>query len=123
MESDDDQEAARAAQLEVSLQHFIAKIVKHTAPDWQVSSGYLSALTGVVYQFTAKCMGRDLIAFRDHAGRRNVTEEDVLLVARKTPFHDHLRQYLANDLGYVPKGTPPAKPTRTKKSGLGGFFT
>jgi histone H3/H4 len=108
----DDEPAERAAALEGSLRHSIAKIVRHAAPDRQASAGYIGALAGVVHQFAAKCVGRDLVAFRNHAGRRSVSEEDVLLLARRAPFREHLRRYLADDLGCPARGAAPARPRR-----------
>lgn len=101
-------------QLKNSLQRFIEKIAKRTADDKSVTSGYVEAMTAFIYHFTTKCVSRDLIAFRDHANRRTLSEEDAILIARKAPFYDHLREYLRDELGVVTKDDSPKKGRKQK---------
>jgi histone H3/H4 len=114
MDSSDSDEAARAnevaVQLQTSLQHFIERIVRAAADDKAVASGYFPAMATFIYQFTTKCVARDLIAFRNHAGRKTISEDDVILIARKTPFQEHLKSYLADELGAAAKDMTAKKP-------------
>lgn len=110
-DSDGDAQAQEvAAQLRMSLHHFIERIVKAAAGDRTVAAGCVSVMATFVYEFTTKCVARDLIAFRDHAGRRTISEDDAILIARKTPFHDHLKRYLAEELGVESKDKAARKP-------------
>lgn len=89
-------------------------MAKKTAGDKSVTSGYVDAMTNFVYQFTSKCVARDLIAFRDHANRKTLSEEDAILIARKAPFYDYLKGFLREGLGVVPK---EESPKRSRKKG------
>lgn len=101
-------------QLKLSLQRFIEKMVRPVAGPMDVTTGYVEALTSLIYQFASRVVARDLIAFRDHAGRKNITEEDVILMARKAGFHDHLKKYLSEELG-VTRDDAPKKRGRTPR--------
>lgn len=89
-------------QIQRSIELSIQRIAKSAADDKSVSTGYVNALSSFIYQFTSMCISRDLIAFRNHAGRRSISEEDALLISRKTKYHSHLIEYL-EDLGFTPK--------------------
>ena len=102
-----------AMQLKLSLQRFLEKMVRPVAEPAAVTTGYVEALTSFVYQFASRVVARDIIAFRDHAGRINISEEDVILMARKAPFYDHLKKYLAEELG-VKAESPKRRPRNTK---------
>jgi hypothetical protein len=110
-DSDSDGGASElAAQLQASLQHFIERIVRAAAGDKAVASGYFAAMARFVFQFTTKCVARDLIAFRDHARHKMISEDDAILIARKTPIQEHLKTYLAEELGGADRDRPANKP-------------
>jgi histone H3/H4 len=44
-------------------------------------------------------VARDLILFRDHANRKRISPDDVVLIARKTPFSEHLAGMLGSIRG------------------------
>ncbi|KAK8837836.1 hypothetical protein M9Y10_036374 [Tritrichomonas musculus] len=89
-------------QIQESLGLSIQRITKDAAGDKSVSTGYVNAISSFIYQFASMCISRDLIAFKDHAGRKSISEDDALLLSRKTKYHDHLIEYL-EDLGFTPK--------------------
>ena len=65
-----------------------------------MNSGYVDALTSFIFEFTDKIITRDLIEFSKHAGRKNmINQDDVILIARKTSYSDHLTQYLTENMG------------------------
>jgi histone H3/H4 len=90
--------------LQASLQHSIERMVKNAA-DRPATSGFISSLSLLTCQFVQNCVARDLLAFREHAGRKTMSEEDVILISRKSPFHEHMKAYLKNQLG-VAKPSP-----------------
>lgn len=48
-----------------------------------LSPAALASLSELTFLYARQCLAPDLEAFRDHAGRRTITESDVKLVARK----------------------------------------
>lgn len=103
----------KIAQIQKSLDLFVERIATKAAEDHNIShvtSGYIRNLSSFIYQFTSMCIARDLIAFRDHAGRRSISEDDALLLARKTQYHQHLIKFLKS-LG----GTTKAQPRQKRK--------
>lgn len=100
IERNDSQEVAQ--QIQQSLGLSIQRIANSAAGDKSVSTGFVNAISTFIYQFTSTCISRDLIAFRDHAGRKSISEDDALLISRKTKYHGHLIDYL-EDLGFTPK--------------------
>lgn len=52
-----------------------------------VTTGYTSVLSKLIEQFTVNCIARDLLAFSKHCGRKHITNEDAVLISRKTKFH------------------------------------
>lgn len=89
-------------QIQNSLESSVRRIAANAAKDKSVSTGYTNAISSFIYQFTSTCISRDLIAFKDHAGRKSISEDDALLISRKTRYHKHLIEYL-EDLGFTPK--------------------
>lgn len=49
----------------------------------QMSQSALSALTQMTYHYVTKCLTPDLLNFSSHAGRKTITSDDVMLIARK----------------------------------------
>lgn len=101
-------------QFQMSIQHCVDKIVKSVSNDKQFTSGYVQALSEFLFQFTSRCVSRDLIAFKKHGGRKSLSPDDVLLVARKTNFKDHLQVYLRDKLGVDPRASPTKRKGASK---------
>jgi len=62
----------------------------------QMTPGAIAALTDLAYKFMTENLAVDLEAFSQHANRRTITCDDVLLAARKNPngLLDRLKQSL-----------------------------
>jgi centromere protein S len=101
----------RAEQLEKSIHYSVGRIVQYKAKD-RASSGFINALSTLIVQFTTKIVARDLVAFQTHAHRATISEDDVILIARKMPkAYQHLNEYKERELGISAK----PKKTSTKK--------
>ena len=50
-----------------------------------MNRGAIETLTQLTFHYATKSLSTDLIAFRNHAGRKTISVEDVKLVARKNP--------------------------------------
>ncbi len=51
----------------------------------RMSREAIETLTQMTYHYATKCLAKDLILFRKHAGRKTISVDDVRLVARKNP--------------------------------------
>jgi centromere protein S len=51
----------------------------------QMTSSAIRTLTELTYLYATTSLANDLVAFSQHASRRTITPDDVLLVARKNP--------------------------------------
>jgi histone H3/H4 len=62
----------------------------------KMTTGAIAALTDLAFSFITENVAPDLEAFSKHANRRTITENDVLLAARKNPngLLDRLKQVL-----------------------------
>ena len=52
-------------------------------PNFTMSNGAIAALTDLTYHYTTTLMANDLVSFSNHAGRKLIKPEDVLLMSRK----------------------------------------
>ena len=55
----------------------------YDGPGFAMSRGAIAALTDLAYRYSTTLLTDDLVAFSEHAGRRAVKTDDVLLMARK----------------------------------------
>ena len=100
-------EEERINEIKNSLRRCVEKIATAAAENHKVSSSYIDSLTNMIYEYTTKCASRDLVAFKNHANRKNISEEDVVLLSRKTKYRDHLVEYLEEngfDVKHLTKG-------------------
>ena len=76
-----------------AIHHAVGKICRNEqqqcggAPESatsQMSRSALSVLTEMTFHYVTKCLSSDLISFSSHAGRKTITADDVMLVARKS---------------------------------------
>lgn len=51
----------------------------------RMSREAIETLTQMTYHYATKCLAKDLVSFRKHAGRKTISVDDVKLVARKNP--------------------------------------
>lgn len=86
-------------QISESVRIFTERIATKAAAGKELSAGYVNCLSNLVTMLVRSVVARDILAFRAHAGRRCVTEEDVLLIARKAPFYGKLKRYMEDELG------------------------
>lgn len=101
--------AERMEQLEKSIHYSVGRIVQYKAKD-KASSGFINALSTFLMQFTTKVVARDLVAFQNHAHRATISEDDVILIARKMPkAYQHLIEYKEKELGITSKSKKSAK--------------
>ena len=99
----------RMEQLEKSMHYTVEKLVQHKT-NGRASVGYINALTSLITQFTTNVVARDLVAFQNHAHRSTISEDDVILLARKMPkAYQHLISYKEKELGIT------SKPRKTTK--------
>ena len=80
-------------EIQNSIRRSVEKIATNVNDELKVSSNYINSLSDFIYNYACLCVARDLIAFTNHASRKNVSEDDVILLSRKTKYHDHLIQY------------------------------
>lgn len=73
--------------------------------DTVMSKEAISALTELAYHYSTSSLANDLCAFSNHANRRTVKADDVLLVARKE------KHILAELKRKVAASQPPAEPS------------
>ncbi|KAH0795824.1 putative apoptosis-inducing TAF9-like domain 1 family protein [Histomonas meleagridis] len=99
MEPEGNSNEEELQQIFESLRIFVQRIATKAAGDKDLSAGFINCLTNLVLMTTRAVIARDVIAFRNHAGRKTISEEDVLLIARKSPFYEHLAIYLQDELG------------------------
>jgi len=71
-------------------------LTTHQVP--QMTVGAIAALTDLAYTFITENLATDLEAFSQHANRRTITGDDVILTARKNPngLRNRLQQVLEN---------------------------
>lgn len=81
----------------------IEQIVRAISGKQTVTSGYIQALSSFLMQFVRGCVARDLLAFSAHADRKNIQPDDVVLLARKTKYHDTLEQMKESIVPKSPK--------------------
>jgi histone H3/H4 len=94
--SDDDTIEQRKKQISDSIAVFVERIVHEAAGADRVTASFVNALSAVTYEFAFGCVARDLLLFRNHAGRKLLSPDDLLLLTRKAPFHDHIAAYIAS---------------------------
>lgn len=71
-----------------ALHYAVGSICRQEEQDdggMRMSVGAISALTELVYEYSTRMLGKDLVAFSEHAGRKRITIDDVKLMARKDP--------------------------------------
>lgn len=86
-------------QIYESIRIFTERIATKSSPKKELSAGYINCLSNMIMMLVRSVIARDMLAFRSHAGRRSISEEDVLLIARKAPFYDNLKKYMEDELG------------------------
>ena len=77
-----------------------------------------AALSELAFLYATQTLSRDLVAFANHAGRKTVTDADVLLVARKNPLlHQKLLDHVQNSKRKKPENQKKkrAKPINLQK--------
>jgi len=77
----------KRAQIEKSLKVSVEKIIQSSYKNG-VSLGFINSVSSLIYQFAAKCVARDLLEFRNHSGRKNVSVDDAILITRKTKYYE-----------------------------------
>jgi len=85
--SDEMRAAVQSAVLEICSQADREQAANQIdGPNVVMSPAAIATLSELVYLYATKSLAPDLKAFRQHAGRRTVTESDVKLVLRKYDF-------------------------------------
>lgn len=80
----------RREEIDKSIEFFVNKITEKIAPNR--TAGYVQMLSKFISQFTEKCIARDLVAFSKHAGRSKITDDDAVLISRKTKYYGKMQE-------------------------------
>lgn len=94
-----------------ALRFFVGKICEQQLKPKVPSHEFVSALTSLVFTLLDEHLPRELLAFSKHAGRKNITDEDVLLFCRKTSLKEYLSEYRKS----IPSAESPKKQSRKSK--------
>ena len=92
-----------------AVRFFVGRICEEEMRPKLASHEFVSALAGLCFTLLSDHIPRELLAFAEHAGRKQVQDEDFLLFCRKTSLQDRLREYKEA----LPQKSP--KPPRKKK--------
>ncbi|EAX93443.1 hypothetical protein TVAG_137280 [Trichomonas vaginalis G3] len=93
----------RQSVYEKSIFFSCQKIVQKKTND-KATSSYINCLSSLVSQYITQIMVRDLVDFAKHAGRKEITVDDVILLSRKMPkTYQHLQEYKEKHLGITSK--------------------
>lgn len=90
----------------------------------KMSPRALAALSELTYHYAVSCLSRDLELFSDHAGRKRITEQDVLLVVRKNSdikgkVEQKLKDYaVSSDVLFATTGISKPKTTIKQKEAM-----
>ena len=76
-----------------ALRFFVGKICEQELKPKVPSHEFVSALTSLVFTLLDTHLPKELIAFSKHAGRKNITDDDMFLFCRKTSLKEYLEEY------------------------------
>lgn len=82
--NDSEDEELRAA-LQYSIAQVCTQEEQESSDGAQVTKGAILTLTELTFLYATTSLANDLAAFSQHANRRTITPDDVLLIARKNP--------------------------------------
>jgi histone H3/H4 len=82
--NDSEDEELRAA-LQYSIAQICTQEEQESSDGVQVTKGAILTLTELTFLYATTSLANDLAAFSQHANRRTITSDDVLLIARKNP--------------------------------------
>lgn len=111
----EEQDSMRSA-LQAAVAQICAEECQNEDSSQMMTKSAVQTLTELTYLYATTSLADDLVAFSQHANRRTITPDDVILVGRKNP--DNLLSKLKNfasTLGATTTGAATSTSTKTTK--------